>query len=377
MLMAAAAAAAFALSALAPGCGGMHVSSLIVHGSTDWPMAGRTASRTYADTTQRLRLPLSAVWECDLSGGTGQGAAIAVDSMLWCVTLQGEMVGINLITGKEFGSKKTSAPSSGAPVCIDNELYVCMEAGKETIFDYNLRDGEFIWKKNIGGIAASPAAAHHAIVVGTLDGLLFALRPTDGETLWKFKCDAPVYASACADDSLVYCADTRGDVYALRPASGALVWKQKLDGAVYGGLSVVRGILYAGSRDHHLYALDAGTGTIRWTHDCGDRIMASVSTNDSTVVVTALNGTVAALTHTGALRWKFSARSAVNTSGIIIRDMLIVASLDTYVYALSLSDGTVLWKHSIDARIKTTPLVWNGSLIVIGDNKTVYRFASK
>ncbi len=372
-----AAIAATALSVCSSGCIGLHVNSVIVHSTADWPMSGRTASGMFSDTSAQIAMPPVLLWKYELSGGTGPASAIVADSVLFCSTLLGEISGIAMANGKEIGTKKFSAPVAGAMLSMGNDLYVCTEAGKATVYDYNLRSGEVAWKKNIGGIASSPIAVHATIVVGTLDGWVFALRPSDGEALWKYKCGAPIFSTPCADDSLLYCADTDGCVYALRAASGTLVWKYRTGGAVFGGLSVVRDIVYAGSRDHQLYALDARTGTLRWTHDCGDRIMASVACNDSLVVVGALNGSVAVLTHNGGLRWKFSAQSAVNVPAVIIRDMVFVASLDTFIYALSLADGSVRWKESIDARCKTAPIVWNGSLILIGDNRFVYRFGSR
>jgi len=340
-------------------------------------MAGHTSAGTHADTTQTLRLPLGVLWECGLSGGTGSGAAIVVDSILVCGTLQGEFYAIDMMNGKEFGSRKISSPIAAAPLAVGNELYLCTKAGRETIFDYNIRSGEYVWRKNIGGVAAPAIISRHAIVVGTLEGQVLALRPSHGGVLWTYACGAPIHGSPCTDDSLVYAADTRGGIHALSAATGALAWKRALPGAVYAGLSTARGIVYAGSRDNRLYALDARTGTILWSYDTGERIMASASANDSIVVVGALNGSVTALTHEGAVVWTFSARSAVNTPSIILRDIVVVTSLDTHIYALSLRDGAVLWKHSIGARIKTAPVVWNGSLIVIGDDKTVYRFTSK
>lgn len=377
MLRSHALAIAVIVSLCCPACGALHMHRLLVHSQADWPMAGRTAAAAYADTSQTLRLPLSVLWEYTLPGGTGTSAAIVVDSVLVCGTLYGEFTGVNIVNGKEFGSKKISTPISAAPVSVGNELYLCAKAGRETVFDYNLRSGEFIWKKNIGGIEASPVVARTTLVAGTLDGTVFALRTSDGETMWKFRCGAPIHAALCADDSLVYVGDTHGVVYALRIGSGTLAWKQAAAGPLYGGLSVVRGIVYAGSRDHRLYALDAATGCTLWSHDCGERIMASVSANDSLVIVPALNGSVTALTHAGTVVWSFSARSAVNTPCVILRTMVIVASLDTYIYALSITDGSVLWKQGIEARLKTAPLVWNGSLIVIGDDRVVRRFASK
>jgi eukaryotic-like serine/threonine-protein kinase len=368
---------AMMIGVLCSACGGLHVHGLLLHNAGDWPMAGRTASGLSSDTSQVIRPPLTVLWENDLSGGTGPGGAIAVDSVLLCGTLQGEIVGINLVNGKDLGSKKISVPISGSPVCIGNEVYFCTEAGKETVFDYNLRDGDYIWKKNIGGVFASPIAIRNRLVAGTLDGTLYALRASDGETLWKYSCGAPIFSTPCADDSLIYCSDTHGSVYALRADSGRLAWKQTLGGAVYGGLSVVHGTLFAGARDHRLYAMDAQTGKLRWTYDCEDRIMTSVSSDDSLVVVSALNGSVTALTHDGRVKWKFSAASAVNTPGVLVHGAYLLASLDTYLYALSLADGSLLWKYSIGARIKSAPIVWNGSLIVIGDNKTIYRFVSK
>jgi outer membrane protein assembly factor BamB len=385
-------ASALIAALLVQGCIGFHVKEAIRHSPIDWPMAGKTSAGTYADLSQQITLPLHVQWENDVSAGTAQNACIIVDGVLLCGTLRGEILGINAVTGKDIGGKKISVPISGAPASIGNQLYFCAEAGKETVCDYDLLGAEYIWRKNIGGISASPivariphsSASHQdalvsgsveqGLFIGTLDGVMYALRPSDGETLWKSKCAAPVVAAACALDSLVYCADIEGMVYAFSASSGAVHWKRKLGGAVYAGLSAAGGAVYIGSRDHDLYALDAWSGTVLWKYDCGERIMASASVSDSLVVVSALNGSVAALSHDGRLNWTFKAHSAVNTPCVIVRGIVFAASLDTYIYALSTTDGSVLWSHSIDDRIKTAPIVWNGSLFVIGDDRTIYRF---
>jgi outer membrane protein assembly factor BamB len=381
---------------LLPSCGGFHVNEALRPSPIDWPMAGKTSAGAYADPAEHTALPLVVKWDADISAGAAQNAFIVVDSVLVCGTLRGELIAFDAVSGKEIGTKKNSAPIAGAPASIGNEIFYCTEAGKETVFDYNLWDGEFVWKKNLGGITASPVvvrisgrasgtagkaspAAEYLLCFGTLDGMFFALRASDGEVLWKSKCAAPIAGAACAVDSLVFCADTHGTVYAFSTASGALRWKRTLDGAVYAGLSAdAHGTVYAGSRDHNLYALDALTGGVRWKYDCGERVMAAASVSDSLIVVPALNGTVAALAPgSGQLKWKFTARSAVNTPCPIVQGVVFAASLDTYIYALSSADGSVVWKHSIDARIKTAPIAWNHSLFVIGDDNSIYKFVPK
>ncbi|HLP18117.1 MAG TPA: PQQ-binding-like beta-propeller repeat protein [Bacteroidota bacterium] len=390
--------AAAVVCAIVQGCAGFHVNGPLVHDAGDWPMAGKTPSGTYADQSQHITLPLELKWDYDLSAGAGQNACIIVDNVLMCGTLKGEFFAIDAANGKGIGTKKISQPISGSPTVLGSELYLCAEAGKETIFDYNLSAGEFVWKKNIGGISASPIIARISketadansgisassgggvprLFVGTLDGAFYALRPSDGETLWKAKCAAPILGAACADDSLVFCADIKGTVYAFTAASGRLCWKRLLGGAVYAGVSTHAGTVYAGSRDHLLYALDARTGEIRWKYDTGERIMAAASVSDSLVIVPSLNGIVSALDpRDGQMLWTFTARGAVNTPCTLVQGIVFVASLDTYIYALSSANGSVLWKHSIDARIKTAPVIWNGSLLIIGDDKTLYSFGKR
>lgn len=363
------------------GCTGFHVKESLHSDPLDWPMAGRTASGTYADSSQTVALPLEERWDYDLTAGTAQNACIIVDSVLVCGTLRGELVAVDAATGDEIGTKKISVPVAGAPAAIGSQIFFCSEAGKETVFDYDLRAGEFVWKKNYGGITASPIIGRvnneDRLFIASLDGSVYALRPGDGEVLWKTKAGAAFTGSPCMLDSMLYCADIQGTVYALSASSGRLRWKKKLEGSVYAGLSASRGTIYIGSRDHTLYALDAQTGAVRWTYDTGERIMAAASVSDSLVIVPSLNGSIAALTPEGRVKWTFSAKSAVNVPAVIAKNMVIAASLDTYLYALSASDGSVLWKHSLDARIKTVPVLWNNSVFVVGDDRTVYRFSAK
>jgi len=81
----------------------------------------------------------------------------------------------------------------------------------------------------------------------------------------------------------------------------------------------------------------------RITFDC---VHHPILAGDTVVVGSTADDSVVALdTGTGARRWRFFAGGPVRFAPAAWRDRVFVASDDGWLYALSLDDGSLLWKH--------------------------------
>ncbi|AZM60829.1 MULTISPECIES: serine/threonine-protein kinase [unclassified Streptomyces] len=98
-----------------------------------------------------------------------------------------------------------------------------------------------------------------------LPGLVFALDPADGRTLWRHEAEGtvrsepPVVAGGFVHPSL----DRIGDLEALDPATGERVWRK--DAPEYQGLEAVGDMLLLTRGDGTVTGVDAASGETRWS----------------------------------------------------------------------------------------------------------------
>jgi outer membrane protein assembly factor BamB len=130
-----------------------------------------------------------------------------------------------------------------------------------------------------------------------------------------------------------------------------------------------------------LVALDSEQGNVRWKKQLSSEILAPVASNGSLVVAKTVDGTIVALNADDARQlWSHSEMVPALTlrgqsAPVIINDILVYASDDGRVKALSLRSGTELWSRTVSipkggtdlARmidIDATPVIYDDTVFV-------------
>jgi outer membrane protein assembly factor BamB len=107
---------------------------------------------------------------------------------------------------------------------------------------------------------------HGRVFVGTADHGLYALRASNGSTIWRFETLGAVQSEPLYDSDLdvVYFGSNDGALYAVHAADGRLVWRFE-SGAEVGRRPVRSGetLLFANGADN-LFAVDRRTGKPIW-----------------------------------------------------------------------------------------------------------------
>lgn len=98
---------------------------------------------------------------------------------------------------------------------------------------------------------------------------------------------------------------------------------------------------------------------------------------DGRVFVGDDTGIVAALDEiTGATRWEVSLGGRIDATPVISADLLVVATSDGTVAALSVTDGQRIWSRSV-APVSASLLVADGMIVVADGNGTVTAFEAQ
>jgi outer membrane protein assembly factor BamB len=152
---------------------------------------------------------------------------------------------------------------------------------------------------------------------GTADGRVFAIEKSTGRFLWVMQHWQPFNSHPSLFGSKLYIGCDDGNLFALNQQTGDTIWRYRTRGPIRGRAVEVEGVVYFGSADGYVYAVEAANGRLRWRTRTGAGVQ---------VVASAGGG-------------------------------LIIASLDNFVYKLSLAGGDRLWKRQLAGRVASEPLM--------------------
>ncbi len=221
------------------------------------------------------------------------------------------------------------------------------------------------------------------IYIGTSEGNLFAFS-VEGRRLFFYDAGAQIEAKPGIDlkSGEVYFPTVDGHVHALT-VQGELKWKTKLIGTIRTQPLVTREAVFVVGENDIVTALARDDGRILWTYDKEpvEEITiaghAGLLLEDGRLYAGLTDGAVAAINPTdGRLFWEVETSVDVelrpgnvpqfldvDTTPVLIRGMLYIASFTAGLYALDAVSGTVQWR---DAEFQgVTGLAAAGRMLVI------------
>ena len=361
----------------------MNCSKIVVRDDIDstddvpgWEMNGSNAQRTNS-YQWKLYLPLQLAWDYTAASAV-EKTIIAADSVIFFGTKDGRIEAVNIGTGERVGEKKMTHASTCA--LAGKNLIIARRFGDETLYHYDIRSNDFLWKVEAGDISTEPLVLEDAVVVSSLYNHVDLYELETGTRIWTFETDDQIRSSpAYAHNMVVFGCDDH-HLYAVDKANGRLKWKYKTGAPVQSipGINSKEKVVYIGSLDNHFYALKLETGEKLWDFSAGGKIFNGIAIDDGKVIFGSTDRHLYCLDEqNGDLLWKFSAGSVISTNPVIARDVVIFGSLDGHIYIVSLDSGELLWEYRTKGRIRTCPIVWGELLVCASEDNMVYVFEFK
>jgi len=280
----------------------------------------------------------------------------------------------------------TNAPTVGP----DGTIYV----GSSDRFFYALNpDGSLRWRVATQGSMDSNGAALSAdgtLYFGTNLGIAYALNASDGAERWTSNAGASPYFAGVgvAASGDVYFKQDEGVLRAFS-AAGQPRWTYVVPGEPSYSGPVVRldGSVIFPANDGALHALSSD-GDLLWRYagkrENGSEDNSGIFTSPAidgagNIYAATLNGTVFSINANGELRWVFRTPEAgenVTSSIALGDDRAYFASYGGFLYALNQTDGTQIWRSSIEAqaRASSPAIAADGSIVVGSYANKLFRF---
>ena len=302
-----------------------------------WPEYGRDHERTRANTGLRLAPPFRTRWRHDA----------------------GSLVEFPPVVG---GGRVVFGTNAGLAIALD------------------LRSGEVLWRRRLGGaVASSPALAGVAgtalrrglppvVLFTTMRGDVIALAPDTGGVRWRLALGSPIESSPLVLDDSAYVGTRDGRVVRVSLATRRPVWTARATGEVKASFARAGDTVVVGDYGGRVTAYARRDGRVRWrTTSPGPRVggagrfYAGPAVAYGRVYIGNVNGRVLALSAaTGAVEWVRVLDDYVYSSAAVADRTAYVGSYDRHLYALDAVTGRVRWRTDLGERISGSPTVLGG-----------------
>ncbi|HCV44060.1 MAG TPA: hypothetical protein DGH68_11295 [Bacteroidetes bacterium] len=333
--------------AMLSACSGLRIPTPLKMDPSDWAMFARDASRTNA-SSEVVTPPLTTEWECDITGGIGNGSVLVVDSVLFVGNLRGELHAINARTGKRIGWIDLGDAIQGTPVIDGYAAIVPLSNTEFSLVAYDLIEGRPLWRRNYGDLEVSPLLFAQKIFVGNTDGAFYCIDRTSGDQLWKYELPENtrrkgIRSSAAGSGNTVVFGAEDGFLYALDAENGSRRWRCNTGGSIVASPCIASGNAVIGNLSGTVSAVDLRTGESRWQFAAGESIYASPSSSGNNVYIGTTGGMMYALDAVSGTRlWNTDLGSVINSGAVVAGDILYVVTLKKTLFGLRTSDGTIV-----------------------------------
>lgn len=181
-------------------------------------------------------------------------------------SIGGDWVGLRLSTGAEVWRVSGKPPLTLALASDPQRAYAVTDDG--SVMAITGTSGGTVWKRlppklrTPVSVTTPPVLLGGRLIVGLGAAGLLALRPEDGDTLWRR--DVGGLIGFLAEGERIYTTSSDRRVHALDAKDGSTEWARAVDLPIVGGPWLARGLLWVALEDAGLAAIDPQDGAVTW-----------------------------------------------------------------------------------------------------------------
>jgi outer membrane protein assembly factor BamB len=305
-------------------------------------------------------------------------------------------VQVNKLWSEGAGDGAGESGAKLAPTVVDGHLYAASvdgvvkaidAASGRTIWEKRLGDRKgWLWKRGANSLrwSGGPAVQGDLLVVGTLDGNVYALSAADGSERWKVAVSSEVISRPAISEGVVVVRTIDGRLSGLDTKDGSRKWVFDqsvpalslrgnsapiiINDAVYDGFDNGKVIAVRLADGNPLWAQTLSTGEGRTEVERLADVDGDLFPMGGNIVAVGYRGQVATIiAQSGRPLWQ---RDVSSYGGAAVGDAAVVlADADGNVWAYDPGTGASLWKQDqLKYRWLGTPAV-QGKYVVVGDSE--------
>jgi outer membrane protein assembly factor BamB len=355
-----------------------------------WPVYGYTKQRTHhLPLRSSLRPPFERAWA--MRGKVLlEFTPVLCGRRLFILKNNGALYAVSRLNGEVLWKRRVGTLAASSPACGRSTVYATLlrrDRGSKggRVVALNARTGAVRWSLDLASRSeSSPLLDRGRLYLGSENGTVYALRARDGAVRWRHRAPGAVKGALALDQGTLYFGAYGGTVTALRRADGGVVWRRGTSGGTlglragnfYSSAAVSYGRVYLGNTDGNVYSLSANDGDLAWRKRTGDYVYASPAVGTPpagrpTVFVGSYDGSFYALdARSGAVRWERRLGTKISGAATLVGDLVFVTDLGRRTtWALGASTGQTVWRTNRGA---FNPVISDGRRIYFNGYSSLF-----
>lgn len=278
-----------------------------------------------------------------------------------------------------------------APAIDEQRIYFGSDSGKFVALDQET--GYEAWSfsiatKNRKRIWSSPAILDDRVIFGAYDGNLYALDRHTGKELWRRDHSDWIGSSPCIipDLGLIVVGleheapARKGSLIACRADSGEVMWETEVREYLHGSAAYhpEHRAVAIGTNDKDLLFCEVETGIIRWRFRSGGAIKYAPAFDfrRNTVIFGGHDGFIRIVRlEDGRECWSWGTQGTIYSTPLIHENRAYIGSSDKHFYVLDLEQRQLVGKVYLEAKILSSPKLFEGSIWLGTTAGTIFEIA--
>ncbi|MBY0558630.1 PQQ-binding-like beta-propeller repeat protein [Hyphomicrobium sp.] len=288
------------------------------------------------------------------------------------------------------GSSKTGRVTA-SPIIFDGRIYTLDAAANVAAFSLS---GSSVFKIStkpdttvgLGGYGGGLAAENGRLYVANGYGVVAALDPATGKSIWTKSLDVPVRAAPTASGDRLYVITIDGKFFCLNGVDGAEIWSarglpQSASLMTSASPAVDQDVVVVPYPSGDIMAFKLADGSTVWTENLSRTRQTSQIASMSDVARPAIeNGTVFAIGHAGRMiathsktgERQWSANIPGSEPPCVVGDAVYVVDTGGRLMALTRKDGKTRWTTQLPAaKSYSGPVMAAGTLWLVSSKGDV------
>jgi outer membrane protein assembly factor BamB len=229
---------------------------------------------------------------------------------------------------------------------------------------------ETLWSNSIGdgigekAVKISPVYAYEKIYIADNSGMIAALDPSNGKTVWKKEFELPIAGGPAVASKVVAVGTSQGDVLVVDAETGEEKWRTQVSSEIISSPAIGDGYVVVRTVDGKIYALDDETGEQKWFYDeslppLTLRGNSSPVISNGGVIAGFSNGKLAVfILEGGQLAWEKKIATPLGSSEIqrlvdvdlqplIVGPTIYIGSFNGNLASISIRNGEFNWQREL------------------------------
>ena len=315
------------------------------------------------------------LWHIGMGRGV-RGSPALGEAVVAVGTADRTIVLVNRENGEVWWRTRLDGTVRAGPLLDEDRLYIATEQQPQgRVYAIRLRDGNQLWHRGVGSVAAPLAFDGDGIYAGTEDGTVVRLETERGEIRWRTAVTGAVRAGPVVTPFGLVVASTSDTLYLLDRESGTIRSRLTLPGAVLATPASDGRRIYLGTVNGRILAVDLASWHISWDRAAGEAVYGAPAIVDDTLYALARDGrlwVIPAATPDAA--WSHTLDIVATAGPTPVASGVLVGSVSGEVLLVDPKTGEIRWRAQVTGPIEEPPLVRDRQVVVVAGRGNIHTY---